>query len=162
MTVPSAPRDLSSPASVTRRRFFGIAATAIAGIGGIAVISATGSAHDGHGDGDSAGTPSATPSGTPAGTPVAEIATFTITAHDLRFEPKELRVPANTGVTLIFANEGVMPHDLVIPSLGINSGRLDGGTAVSIQINAPAGSHAFSCSVPGHKQAGMIGAIVAE
>ena len=158
MNVPSAPR----PATVTRRRFLGLAATALAGAGGIAAITAGGSAHDDHGHDAKHGTPAATPAATPPASPVADALTFTVSAFDLRFEPKEVRIPANTDVTIVFTNNGVMPHDLVAPSLGINTGRLDSGASVSVPVNAPAGSHAFSCTVPGHKQAGMFGAIVAE
>ena len=154
MNVPAAPR----PASVTRRRFLGLAATALAGAGGIAAITAGGSAHDDHDD----DAPDGTPAGTPSASPVADALTFTLTSVDLKFEPKDLRIPANTDVTIVFTNDGVMPHDVVVPSLGINSGRLDSGASIDVPVNAPAGSHMFYCSVPGHKQAGMVGAIVAE
>jgi uncharacterized cupredoxin-like copper-binding protein len=139
-----------------RRRLLGIGAGALATIAGIAGI-ARSSAHDGHDHGDSA-----TPAASPAASPVAEAGAFGLSAHDIRFEPKELTIPANTEVTIVFSNDGKMQHDLVLPDIGISTGRLNAGDSREVTLNVKPGTYHFYCSVPGHKQAGMVGVLKVE
>jgi len=147
----------SSRQSIGRRDFLGLAAAAVAGIGGISLLG-NGSAHDGHGHD---GTPPASPAASPAASPVAAN-TVAIATMDIRFEPNAITIPANTDVTIEVTNQGVMPHDLIVPGLGVNSGRLGSGQTVSITVNAAPGAYPFHCSVPGHMQAGMRGTLTVE
>ncbi len=148
----------TTPASTTldRRRLFAIGAGALATIGGVTSI-ARSSAHDGHDHGDAA-----TPSASPAASPVAQADTFILSALDIRFEPKEFTIPANTDVTIEFSNDGKMQHDVVLADLGISSGRLNAGETRKVKINAKPGTYHFYCSVPGHRQAGMVGILTVE
>ena len=83
----------------------------------------------------------------------------TIEALDMRFEPKEFEVPADTEFTLVVKNAGQIPHDFKCDPLGLSTGTIDSGAEATVTINAPAGSYQFYCSIIGHRQAGMIGTV---
>ncbi len=82
----------------------------------------------------------------------------TVVSNDIFFEPTELTIPANTNVKFILPNEGAAAHDFSIDELGIEEAIAPGATKEVI-VNAPAGTYEFYCSVPGHKQAGMVGTL---
>ncbi len=139
-----------------RRRLFGFGAGALATLGGVTTI-ARSSAHDGRDHEDAA-----TPSASPTASPVADATTFALAAVDIGFKPKEFTVPANTDITIAFSNDGKMQHDLVLADMGISTGRLNAGETREVKINAKPGAYHFYCSVPGHKQAGMVGVLTVE
>lgn len=91
----------------------------------------------------------------------AEASAQTVTAFDIYFEPKEVTIPANTDVTFTLPNDGVAAHDFSIDALGI-SVALPPGETETVVVNAPPGSYEYYCNVPGHKEAGMVGTLVAE
>lgn len=148
--------ETHAPVTLDRRRLFAIGAGALATIGGVTTI-ARSSAHDGHDHGDAA-----TPSASPAASPIAEANTFVLSALDIRYEPKKFTIPANTDVTIVFSNEGKMQHDMVLPDFGISTGRLNAGNTREVKLNAKPGTYHFYCSIPGHKQAGMVGVLTVE
>lgn len=108
------------------------------------------------------------PTGTPEASPAAEGASpvaadgISINTVDIAFEPKELTIPANTDVTVTVTNTGALQHDFTIDELGVASDLLDGGMSTTVTINAAAGSYEFYCSVPGHKEAGMVGTLIVQ
>ena len=85
----------------------------------------------------------------------------TVVSHDIFFDPKEIKIPANTDVTISLPNEGVTLHDFSIDALGI-SVSIDPGATEEVVINAPAGTYEYYCNVPGHKAAGMFGTLTVE
>jgi uncharacterized cupredoxin-like copper-binding protein/uncharacterized protein (DUF305 family) len=99
----------------------------------------------------------------PAGTPDAAAggAGATVESYDIYFEPRELTIPAGTEVILTLPNEGVTLHNFSIDALGISVDIAPGATE-QVVINAPAGTYDYYCNVPGHKEAGMVGAVTAE
>ena len=86
---------------------------------------------------------------------------MTIVSHDIYFEPKDVTIPANTDVTFVLPNEGVTMHNFSIPDLGV-SVDIQPGETKEVVVNAPAGTYAFDCNVPGHKEAGMVGTLIVE
>jgi plastocyanin len=78
---------------------------------------------------------------------------------DLAFVPAELTIPADTDVTLVLPNTGAATHDFTIDALDVHVVARSGETA-TVTINAPAGSYEYYCSIPGHKQGGMVGTLV--
>ena len=90
--------------------------------------------------------------------PAAAAEPVTIVSHDIFFDPKEVSIPANTDVTFTLPNEGVTLHNFSIPDLGI-SVDIQPGETKEVVVNAPAGTYAFDCNVPGHKEAGMVGTL---
>jgi uncharacterized cupredoxin-like copper-binding protein len=85
----------------------------------------------------------------------------TVVSHDIYFEPEEVRIPADTDVTVVLPNEGVILHNFSIDPLEI-SVDIDTGATEETVINAPAGEYEYYCNVPGHKEAGMVGTLIVE
>lgn len=85
-----------------------------------------------------------------------------LSATDIKFEPKELTIPADTDVSITVTNNGVLQHDFAIESEGIESGLLNSGESADVVVNLPAGTYDFICTVPGHKEAGMVGTLIVE
>jgi nitrite reductase (NO-forming) len=85
----------------------------------------------------------------------------TVTLLDIRFDPKELTIPANTDVTVTLTNDGVAPHNFSIDRLNIDEDVASGETK-TVTINAPAGEYEFYCDIPGHREAGMVGTLTVE
>jgi uncharacterized cupredoxin-like copper-binding protein len=80
---------------------------------------------------------------------------------DIRFDPKDVTIPANTDVTFTLTNNGVAPHNFSIDQLHIDQDVQPGETK-TVTVNAPAGTYQFYCNVPGHKEAGMIGTLTVK
>jgi plastocyanin len=117
-------------------------------------------------DGAGAGTPVGLfPCETPVGEPTApaeQAAQQTVTMIDIAFDPKDITIAANTDVAINLVNNGVAVHNFVIDELGVNSGDYSPGQTGSVTINAAPGTYTYYCSVPGHKEAGMIGTLTVQ
>jgi plastocyanin len=83
----------------------------------------------------------------------------TVTMVDIAFQPTELTIPANTDVTITLTNKGASVHNFNIDDLDIHSGDIQPGQSGSVTINAHPGDHEYYCSIPGHKEAGMVGTL---
>jgi choline dehydrogenase-like flavoprotein len=104
-------------------------------------------------------TPEATPAATPvAGTPVAANEA-TVEMVDIDFNPNQFSIPANTDVTIHLPNLGAIIHNFNIDALDVHSGDVDPGTEATVTINAEPGDYEYYCSIPGHRQAGMVGTV---
>jgi len=106
--------------------------------------------------------PAGTPEGGSEGTPAAggSANAVDIEAVDLAFKPNKIEVAAGE-VTFNLKNAGFLPHDLTIEGVqGADTGIINAGATASITATLAAGTYTFYCSVPGHKDAGMIGSIV--
>lgn len=102
---------------------------------------------------------------------------------DFYFEPAVLTVPVGQPVTVTLANEGAAEHDFVVEKIDVSSissggdvgghhttgAHTDydlhvsveaGGTSVlTFTANQP-GTYQIFCSVPGHKEAGMVAELI--
>jgi len=88
--------------------------------------------------------------------------TVILSAIDIAFSEKEITIPANTNIQLTLVNEGVLQHDFVIDDPAISTGALNSGESATVTLNLPPGTYQFYCSLPGHKEAGMVGALIVE
>lgn len=102
---------------------------------------------------------------------------------DFSFSPSTITVPLGKPVTLNIANGGVVEHDFGIQKIGVSDvsmghdgegmshdmAGMDLDLHVATQPNGvstltftptEAGEYEFFCSVPGHKEAGMIGKLI--
>ncbi len=92
--------------------------------------------------------------------PVAGARTVEIVATDFSFSPIEIPVKAGEVVNLNLANKGNTVHDITVPSLRVRLVALPGQTvAGAIRADRP-GTYEFFCSIPGHRESGMVGRIV--
>ena len=121
------------------------------------------------------GTPEsgATPvSGTPeSGTPVATTGqapaagastSVSVSMVDLKFEPADVTIPANTDVTVTVTNNGALDHNWDVLGTAFKTEIAGGGDVQTITVNLAAGSYDLQCDVPGHAQAGMIGKLTVQ
>jgi len=100
---------------------------------------------------------SAAPSAAASGVGVAEAGSFQIDAFDLGFKPNQLTVDKAGAFKVTFKNTGTIPHDLTFADgtkIAANAGESATGT-----VNVPAAGITFICSIPGHSDAGMKGAV---
>ncbi len=100
---------------------------------------------------------------TVATTPAASIAPMAaqaieIEAFELGFKPASITVPASGMYDVTFKNTGAMTHDVTF-SDGTKISA-DGGQTATGMVTVPAEGLTFLCSIPGHADAGMKGAVV--
>jgi uncharacterized cupredoxin-like copper-binding protein len=153
---------MNTATRIDRRKFFGIGAGLAAGAAVATVAFAQGAPSA------VSGTPSpvpglvGSPAASPAATPATAGAAFQVSTVDLAFDPKTLTIPANTDVKVTVTNKGVLQHDFTIDELKVQSKLLNGGESDTVTINAKAGTYQYYCSVPGHKEAGMVGTLTVK
>ena len=94
-----------------------------------------------------------------SGPPIAGATAVTVHAADFRFEPSRITVAVGEAVNLSLVNDDEIPHDLVIPSLGVAVDAPAGETATVGFTPDRTGTFEFRCSIPGHAAAGMTGTI---
>ncbi len=85
-----------------------------------------------------------------------------VVSTDNAYDTNSITVKPGDTITLI--NEGFAQHDLQVTDLGIATDLLNNGESMTITIpeDAAPGDYEFFCSVPGHKEAGMVGTITVE
>lgn len=81
---------------------------------------------------------------------------------DIAFMENEITIPADTDVTFQFINQGNLQHDFKIDDPEVYSGMLNNGQEAELVVNLPAGEYEFYCTVPGHKEGGMVGTLIVE
>jgi plastocyanin len=107
--------------------------------------------------------PEASPGASPMASPAAGGSEFNIVAEDIKFDVTEIRIPADTDVTVSLTNDGMLEHDWVVDGLDeVMIDILQSGETGSVTFSAEAGEYEFYCSVPGHREAGMVGTLIAE
>jgi uncharacterized cupredoxin-like copper-binding protein len=84
-----------------------------------------------------------------------------IELFDLGFAPNAFTIAADVPVTITLHNAGVALHNFSVDGLGISQNVLPGETK-TVRLTARAGDYPFSCDVPGHKEAGMVGLLRAR
>jgi nitrite reductase (NO-forming) len=100
----------------------------------------------------------ATPAPTQGGTAGGEVlGVLEVTAIDLGFEPKELSVDKAGTYEVHFMNNGAIPHDLTFADG--TKGAAGPGESTTVKVTVPDSGLTFLCSIPGHADAGMRGAI---
>ena len=95
---------------------------------------------------------------TPASSPSGEVlGALEVTAIDVEFQPTTLDVATPGKYEIKLTNTGSIIHDLTFPDGTTISA--NAGTSASAVVDVPAGGLSFLCSIPGHKDAGMVGTI---
>jgi uncharacterized cupredoxin-like copper-binding protein len=96
------------------------------------------------------GSPSATVAAGPVGT-------IEIHAFDLGFKPADVNVATAGEYTVTFVNDGGILHNLTFADGTVLTA--DGGKTATGTVTVPAAGLSFLCSIPGHADAGMRGAV---
>ena len=98
--------------------------------------------------------------GSPRVEATGERQTFDIELGDLFVRPSSIEVPAGTEVVLRVANNGAMPHDLKLDGRD-GTALLEPGASEEVTLGVIAANAQAWCTVPGHKEAGMVLDLVA-
>ena len=80
-----------------------------------------------------------------------------VKAIDLGFEPKEFSVDTAGTYAVSLTNSGQIPHDITFADG--TKGSAAPGETVTVNVAVPDSGITFLCSIPGHAEAGMQGAI---
>ncbi len=85
------------------------------------------------------------------------LATIEVTLQEMAITPAELLIPLE-GATLLIRNIGSSSHSLKIDGLGVDTPEIPAGGSMSVTVTPTAeGTYEMSCTVAGHKEAGMTG-----
>lgn len=116
--------------------------------------------------GDDDTSPSAAPPGQttdgPATTAAAPADTTTVELDEFEFRPSELTV--REGAVLRADNVGAVPHNLTIeesesPEQLAATETFPGDEQRELEVDVAPGRYTLVCTVPGHREAGMVGSI---
>lgn len=99
----------------------------------------------------------------------------------LTFNPATIELTAGQPVRLVLKNEGALEHDLTIDQIGIEtdepaeSSHGTGGVHADLHVHAvpgktaertftpeTSGTYTFYCTIPGHKEGGMVGSLTVK
>jgi nitrite reductase (NO-forming) len=86
--------------------------------------------------------------------------TVDMTMKEYRFTPSTVRVPVGEKLVINLSNTGTMLHDLVLDN-GATSGSVKPGQSVTVNVGVITGDLNGWCSIPGHRQLGMVMKVVA-
>jgi nitrite reductase (NO-forming) len=81
---------------------------------------------------------------------------------DIAFDPRGFALSANTPTVVTLVNRGAAVHTFDIDELGVHSGAIQPGQSTTVTIAAAAGTYTYSCAIPGHRQAGMVGTLTVK
>jgi manganese oxidase len=102
----------------------------------------------------------AAPTGAPAQSPAApgEVqGRLEFRAFDLGFEPSAATVEQPGRYEVVLVNDGVIPHDITFADGTVVYA--EGGQTATGEVDIPQGGIEFICSIVGHADAGMVGAV---
>ena len=86
--------------------------------------------------------------------------TITISGSEFKYEPAAISAKVGQSVTVTYTNTGKYPHNFVVDELGIKSQTIKPGeTETFTFIPSKAGTFAFYCSLPNHREKGMVGTL---
>jgi nitrite reductase (NO-forming) len=90
---------------------------------------------------------------------VGEPLVVDIELGDLYVRPSSIDLPAGTELVVRVTNAGAMPHDLKLEGGEVGTAMLEPGASEEVSLGAIEASTEAWCTVPGHKEAGMVLAI---
>lgn len=83
-----------------------------------------------------------------------------VEAAEFSYEPSTITVPANRPARVTVVNTGSLEHTFTVADLGVDQ-PLPVGETVTIEFTpTKAGAFELVCTVPGHREAGMIGTLM--
>lgn len=87
----------------------------------------------------------------------------TVSASEFKFDPATINATAGQTINLTVKNTGSVQHTWALSEAKVKL-TVDPGKTVTQTFTAPskAGTYAFECDVPGHKEAGMVGQLVVK
>jgi nitrite reductase (NO-forming) len=100
---------------------------------------------------------------TGADTSTGTTKSLTVSASEFAFTPSTLTVNKGDTVTVTFTNAGKYPHNFTVSDLNVASKTIQPGESDTVTFTADkAGSFQYICSVPTHKDKGMVGTLTVQ
>lgn len=81
-------------------------------------------------------------------------------ASEFKFDPATITVKAGQPVRVTVTNTGTLEHTFTITDLGVDEPTPIGQTVTFEFTPTESGTFELVCTVPGHKEAGMVGSVV--
>ncbi len=81
---------------------------------------------------------------------------------EFAYTPSSFTIPADTDVSVTLTNSGVTPHNFTIDNPSVVSDDVQAGQSTALTLNLPAGTYEFYCSIPGHRELGMVGTLTVQ
>lgn len=95
-----------------------------------------------------------------AATPGApKVTRLDMTAKEFTFSPAKITIDAPGELTVNLANKGVVEHDIVFEGMPGRALAAAGKDASATFMAEKAGTFTYFCSIPGHRDAGMVGVL---
>ena len=89
-----------------------------------------------------------------------EATEITINGEEYSLTPSSITVSKGVTIRITFNNIGGISHNFGIPELGIRTKTVSPGNSDTVELVAnQAGTFDFDCSIPGHKEGGMLGSL---
>jgi len=92
-------------------------------------------------------------------------APLAVTATEFKYAPKDVAAAAGD-ITFNVANKGTVEHNFVVEDpKGKVLKEVDSiqpGKSVQVKVNLKAGKYAIVCTVPGHREAGMVATLTVK
>ncbi len=94
--------------------------------------------------------------------PAAKSSEVQVVAREYSFEPAVIEVQVGRPFTLILENRGALEHDIEVHGANIHLHAEPGETVQGTFTITSPGTYEVTCEVPGHKELGMVGKLVAS
>ncbi len=92
--------------------------------------------------------------------PTGKLTEVTVTVQGMSFVPAMIEVPAGNTLRIILDNTGDQRHDLAFPN-GAATEAVAPGASATVDVGVVAGDTEGWCTLPGHRQMGMVLQVVA-
>ncbi len=93
-------------------------------------------------------------------TPTPEPLEIKMDASEFRFDPNTITAKVGQPVRVLVTNTGALEHTFTINDLGVDEPTPIGQTITVEFTPTKSGTFELICTVPGHKEAGMVGTVV--
>ena len=82
-----------------------------------------------------------------------------VEAKEFAFDPTDIEAPADTPFTVELVNVGAIEHNFNVTGYEDQLIETRAGETATGEYTVPAGEYEIYCSIPGHKEAGMVGTL---
>lgn len=90
-----------------------------------------------------------------------QVEAITLSGNEFSYEPAAISAKVGQSITVTYTNTGKYPHDFVIDELGVKSQVIKSGETDTFSFTpAKTGTFSFYCSLPNHREKGMVGTIL--
>ena len=82
-----------------------------------------------------------------------------LSAQDIKWDLTEIEAQVGQEISLTITNEGILDHNFILLDFDINIEIPPGESQVVTFVANEPGSFEYHCDIPGHLDAGMVGAL---